>query len=133
MHKKAEKMYYVSLHLILMKGGKNSMIDYRVSGGPYLIQFTYVSTVALQQEGSGFEPASWSFLVWSLHVLPIPAWVFSGYSCYGCGLKPVHFRSLYTLSELLVDWLGSFPLKPFFSSIILHLVLGCDNMKADIM
>lgn len=34
MHKKAEKMYYVSLHLILMNGGKNSMMDYRESGGP---------------------------------------------------------------------------------------------------
>ncbi len=27
-----------------------------------------------QEEGSGFKPT------WSLHVLPVPVWVFSGYS-----------------------------------------------------
>jgi len=43
-----------------------------------------VSTVASQQEGPGFESrSSWSFQVrsvWSLHVLLVPAWVYSGYS-----------------------------------------------------
>ena len=40
-----------------------------------------VSTVASQQEGPWFEPRSFQVLsVWSLHVLPVPAWVSSGYS-----------------------------------------------------
>ena len=35
-----------------------------------------VSTVASQQEGPGFEGLS----VWSLHVLPVSAWVLTGFS-----------------------------------------------------
>lgn len=37
-----------------------------------------VSTVALQQEGCGFDSQS-GLLVWRLHVLPVSAWVISGY------------------------------------------------------
>ena len=36
-----------------------------------------VSTVASQQEGSWFEPRQGG--VWSVHVLPVLAWVFSRY------------------------------------------------------
>jgi len=42
------------------------------------------STVASQQEGPGFESRSSRSVqvlsVWSLHVLLVPAWVYSGYS-----------------------------------------------------
>src|SRR4029434_1632471 len=50
-----------------------------------------VSTVASQQEGPGFE--SWSFQVLSvlsLHVLPVPAWVYSGYSGFPHHHKDMH-------------------------------------------
>merc|ERR1712035_59525 len=39
-----------------------------------------VSTVASQQEGSWFDPGCGSPSVRSLHVLPVSAWVLSGYS-----------------------------------------------------
>ena len=35
-----------------------------------------VSTIASQQDGSGFKPTS---CVWSLHVLLVPAWVLFGF------------------------------------------------------
>ena len=40
-----------------------------------------VSTFASQQEGSGFESRfNQGLSVWSLHVLPVYAWVLSGFS-----------------------------------------------------
>lgn len=50
-----------------------------------------VSSVASQQEGSGFDPwvdQRW-LSVWSLHVFPVPMWVFFGYFSFlpkTCGL-----------------------------------------------
>ena len=52
-----------------------------------------VSTVASQHEGPGFESRSFQVLsVWSLHVLPVPAWVSSGYSGFPHHHKDMHVR-----------------------------------------
>jgi len=45
-----------------------------------------VSTGASQQEGSRFE---WNLSVWSLHVLPVYAWVLAWYSGEGCARKGI--------------------------------------------
>ena len=51
------------------------------------------STAASQQEGSGFEsPIPRGLSVWSLHVLPVFAWVFSGYSGFLPQSKDMQLR-----------------------------------------
>ena len=47
-----------------------------------------VSTVASQQEHPGFESESGHFYGDFFHVLPVPAWVFSGYSASFPSPKP---------------------------------------------
>src|SRR4029434_1789694 len=50
-----------------------------------------VRTFASQQEGPGFESRSFQVLsVWSLHVLPVSAWVYSGYSGFPHHHKDMH-------------------------------------------
>ena len=50
-----------------------------------------VSTVASQQEGPWFKPRSFQVLsVWSLHGLPVPAWVSSRYSGFPHHHKDMH-------------------------------------------
>jgi len=52
-----------------------------------------VSTVSSQREGFRFSPHSgWGLSVWSLHVLPVYAWVLSGYSGFLPPSKIMHVR-----------------------------------------
>ena len=50
-----------------------------------------VSTVASQQRVPGSIP-TWGFSVWSLHVLPVYAWVLSGFSGFFPPSKNMHVR-----------------------------------------
>ena len=81
-----------------------------------------VSTVASQQEGSVFESRSFRGLsVWSLHVLPMFAWVSSGCSGFPHHQKhvlgsPVSALDQGTGSDLELvpgrcDWLPTAPLR----------------------
>src|SRR4029434_10684487 len=65
-----------------------------------------VSTVASQQEGLGFESRSFQVLsVWSLHVLPVPAWVYSGYSGF-----PHHHKDMHCMNMNECWWWSEGPL-----------------------
>lgn len=51
------------------------------------------STTASQSGGPGFE-SRWDLSVWSLHVLHVPVWVYSGYSGFLLQSKDVQIRLL---------------------------------------
>ena len=55
-----------------------------------------VSAAASQQEGRGFDSGARAcdLSVWSLHVLPVSAWVLSGFSGFLPQSKNMHVRSI---------------------------------------
>ena len=55
---------------------------------------TVVSTAASQLQGPGFDSRLWSLSVWSLYVLPVPAWVSSGCSSFLPQSKDVRIRCI---------------------------------------
>jgi len=63
------------------------MVKFSLAGGSYCLALvlcyrggTVVSTAALQLQGPGFVSRLGSLSVWSLHILPVSAWVSSGFS-----------------------------------------------------
>jgi len=53
-----------------------------------------VSTAASQHQGTKFDSRLGSLSVWRLHILPVSAWVSSGYSGFLPELKDVWVRSI---------------------------------------
>ncbi|XP_056285293.1 uncharacterized protein LOC130203290 isoform X2 [Pseudoliparis swirei] len=82
--------------------GKKKKFSVACEKGEYLKAFkslgthggSVVRTVASQQEGPGFESRSFQVLsVWSLHVLLVSAWVYSGSSGFPHHHKDMHAAS----------------------------------------
>ena len=64
---------------------------------------TVVSTAASQRQGPGFDSRLRSLSVWSLHILPVSAWVSSGCSGFLPQSKDVLVRWMARLNCSLVS------------------------------
>ena len=80
---------------------KNLCITFRTFSYERWVRAAWVvSTVTSQQRVPGSIP-TWGLSVWSLHVLPVYAWVLSGYSGFLPPSKNIHVR-LIDVSEIVL-------------------------------